>query len=85
MRLNCLFLGILDKGAYVLLSSCLRCSLQACGEGFVFLIAFVWLYLAVGEIKRVRPCYLNGVSFWLPLWIAYVEIMQTVRSVFVQY
>jgi len=85
MRLNCLFLGTWDKVAHVLLSSCLLCSLQACGVGFVFLIAFVWLYLAVGEIHRVRPCYLNGVSFWLPLWIAYVEITQTVPSVFVQY
>jgi hypothetical protein len=32
-----------------------------------------------------RPCYLKGVGFWRPLWIAYVEIMQTVPSVLVQY
>jgi hypothetical protein len=82
---DCLFLGIWDKGAHVLLSSCLRCSLQAYGVGFMFIISFVWLYLAVGEIQRVRPSYLKGVSFWRPLWIAYVEIIQKVPSVFVQY
>ena len=41
------FLGIWDKCVDALLSSFIRCSLEACGVGSVLLITFIWLYLAV--------------------------------------
>jgi hypothetical protein len=37
--------------------------------------------MAGGEMQRFRLCYLYSVSFWRPLWIAYVEVVQTVSSV----
>jgi len=62
-------------------------SWEACGVVFVFLITFVWLYLAVCmcEIHDNHPCYYCNVSFWRPLWIAFNPEMHRIPSVFVQW
>jgi hypothetical protein len=82
-----LFLWIYNKCAHVLLSSCLRCNLEACGLCFVFLVTFVWLHLAVyiWVTQRDGPCYWSGVRLWRGLWIACTELMQRMSSVVVRW
>jgi len=79
----CLFVSLnWEKYAVVLLTSCLRCFLEALGVCFVCLIAFVWPYLAIciRELQRQRV----SVTFWQPLWVAFTAAMQRMPSEFVQ-
>jgi len=72
-----------SERAPVLLSSRLCCFLEACGVGFVlFLIEFVWQYLAVCicQIKHDGPCDWCGRSCWRPFRIACIEVMEVMQS-----